>query len=243
MNEKDLELIERYLNNELSEIEKQQAEKRLTTDDDFKKRLEVFREYRQMHSPQSASFRQLLDEVQTEYQHEQRPARKYWLIAASVSAIGLLSAIFFFILEPSAESQVLYAQYFELPADNLSVRGNEEQVLLNEAMAFYNKQLYSEAQQRFQQWLHLHSDSVPVVFYSAVSHMALGEMQQAIAQLSKISDDQTSSSLYSTTANWYLALAHLKLEQWAEARILLEELAGGSTSYASKAQYLLDEFP
>lgn len=242
MNEQDMELIERYLNDELNELEKQQAEQRLITDHDFRQRLEVFREYRQMHSPQAASFRQLLDEVQQEYQHEQRPARKYWLIAASVSVLCLLAAIFYFVLGPSAEPQALYAQYFELPADNLTVRGEaESETRLNEAMSHYNKQQYELAAKELESWLRQHGESAPVLFYAALSHMALEDMPQAIEQLKKITEQPTVAAEYLRPAQWYLALAYLHVGQQEQAEALLEDLRNTSSSYADKATRLLKD--
>ncbi|MFP4095787.1 MAG: tetratricopeptide repeat protein [Cyclobacteriaceae bacterium] len=242
MNEQDMELIERYLNDELNELEKQQAEQRLITDHDFRQRLEIFREYRQMHSPQAASFRQLLDEVQAEYLHEQRPTRKYWLIAASVSVLCILAAVFFFMPGPSAEPQALYAQYFDLPADNLTVRGEEErQAQLNEAMAYYNDQQFEQAIVTFENWQQQNNDSIPVLFYKAMSHMALEEISPAITQLEKITGQPGAAAEYLMPARWYLALAYLKTGNQEKARELLEELSADSGSYAEKADGLLKE--
>lgn len=241
MNEREMEMIERYLNDELSDTEKQQAEQRMATDAGLRQRLEIFREYRQMHSPQAASFRQLLDEVQQEYQQGQRPVRKYWLIAASVSVLCLLAAIFYFAFGPSAEPQGLYAQYFEMPADNLSVRGNDGQALLNEAMAYYNEGQFKQASVAFENWQRQNNDSIPILFYQALSQMALEDMPPAIVQLEKIQQQPNVAAEYYRPAQWYLSLAYLQTGQTEKATSLLEDLKTATGSYAEKADRLLEE--
>jgi tetratricopeptide (TPR) repeat protein len=243
MNERDMELIERYLKGELSVEEKQQAEHRIATDAGFRQRLEIFSEYRQMHDSKLASFRQLLEEVQQEHREEQRPGRKYWLMAASVSVLCLLAAIFYFVQGPAAEPEALYAQYFEVPADNLSIRGDEdEQTVLNEAMSYYNNQQFEQASQDFGQWLRQYGESAPVLFYAAMSHMALEEMPQAIEQLEKITQEPTVAAEYRRPAQWYLALAYLHVGRQDRAKTLLEDLKNTSSSYAGKAARLLEDF-
>lgn len=240
MNQQDMEMIERYLNDELTAEEKLQAEQRMSVDPEFKRRLEVFREYQQMHSEEQVSFRELLQEVEREYLQSKKP-KKFWLIAASVSTICLLAAVYFLFFNPSPQPQALYAQYFSPPADNLTVRGDQGRQLLSEAMTLYNDQQFAEALQRFESWQEQHPDSIPVIFYSAISHMALGDMQPAIAQLEQISWENTESGPYKVAARWYLSLAYLKNEKTAESRKILIDLAEGSSSYAAKAQQLLRE--
>jgi len=237
-----MELIERYLNDELSAEERKQAEQRMSADPEFRRKLEVFREFRQIYSEDSQSFRTLLKEVDEEYRQDRKPKNHYWLIAASVSLIGLLAAAYFLFLSPVSQPEELYAQNFSLPADNLTVRGDEDQQLLNEAMALYNNRQLDEALQRFDAWQAQHGDTIPVVFYSAMSHMGQGEMDSAIEQLKTIMLDRSADASYSAASRWYLALAYLKVDQKEEARSLLHDLAGGSSSYAGKAENLLDQF-
>jgi predicted Zn-dependent protease len=241
MKPQTMELIERYLNDELSAEERKQAEQRMSFDPEFKRKLEVFREFQQMYSEESQSFRTLLKEVDEEYQQDRKPKNSYWLIAASVSLIGLLAAAYFLFLSPAPQPEELYAQNFSLPADNLTVRGDEDQQLLNEAMVLYSDRQFDEALQRFDAWEAQHTDSIPVMFYSAISQMALGEMKPAITQLRAITLDRSANASYSAASHWYLALAYLKAKQVSEARSLLQDLAGVSSSYATKARNLLDQ--
>jgi len=241
MNHQDMDLVERYLNDELTAEEKQQAEERISVDQEFKQRLEVFREYQRMHSSDSLAFRELLEEVEADYRQGRKPQKKYWLIAASVSAICLLGAVYFLFLRPAPQPEALYAQYFSPPTDNLTVRDEGNQQLLNEAMSLYNNQQYAEALVRFEDWQQQHTDSIPVIFYSAMSHMGLGEVEAAIIQLQQISQEGQLPGPYQTASHWYLALAYLKNEQTGKARPLLRELAEGSSSYADKAVQLLDD--
>lgn len=236
-----MELIERYLNDELSAEERKQTEQRMSADPEFKRKLEVFREFRQIYSDDSQSFRALLKEVDEEYRQNRKPKNNYWLIAASVSILALLAAAYFLFLSPAQQPEELYAQHFSLPADNLTVRGDESQQLLNQAMSLYNEQQFEQALQRFDAWQAQHGDTIPVVFYSAMSHMAQGEMESAIAKLRMIIMERTADATYTAASRWYLSLAYINDGQKQKAEDLLKDLAGGSSSYATKARNLLDQ--
>ncbi len=158
-----------------------------------------------------------------------------------MSIIALLAAAYFLFLSPATQPEALYAQNFSLPPDNLTVRGDESQQLLNEAMAQYNDQHFAQALQRFDAWEAQHADSIPVIFYSAISHMALGEMQPAIDKLQMIVLERKADPSYSAASRWYLALAYLRDGEKTKAEELLKALAGGSSSYATKAGNLLKQ--
>lgn len=236
-----MELIERYLNDELSAEERKQTEQRMSADPEFKRRLEVFREYQQIYSQDSQDFRDVLQEVGQAYRQKHKPRKNYWLIAASVSVLALMATAYFLFLSPAAQPDDLYAQHFSLPPDNLTIRGDDNQQLLNEAMALYNDQQFAQALQHFEAWEAQHADSIPVIFYSAISHMAMGEMQPAIEKLQLIMLDRTANNAYTAASRWYLALAYLQDGEKIKAEDLLKDLAGGSSSYAPKAGNLLEQ--
>lgn len=243
MDEKDIELVERYLDDSLNAEERVQVEQRLASDAEFKRRVKMMRELNTMYSSEAEDFRALLERTYQEYEQEKPQTsvvKQYWLVAASVT-ITLLVAAYFLFLSNAADPQQLYAENFSLPPDNLTVRTElPEQELINAAMENYTTGQYQQASKLFDQALEAQPDSIPILFYSAVNHMALEEMEQAVAQLQEVTARANSS--YLMPARWYLALAYLQMNQQAEAERVLIELQSSSSSYADKAEELLEEF-
>lgn len=240
--EKDIELAERYLCGALSKAEYVKVEQRLASDPVFKRRVEMMRELSNMYSGEAEDFRALLEDAHLEYTNQNQPSafKRYWLVAASLSLL-LLAAAYFFFQNGSADPQQLYAEHFSLPPDNLTVRTElPEQELINTAMEQYNDGQHQQASVLFAQALEARPDSVPILFYSAVNLMALGNIEEAVPQLQNVVAKGNSS--YFMPAQWYLALIYLQMNQKAEAERILNELQNASSSYASKAERLLEEF-
>ncbi|MEK6477071.1 tetratricopeptide repeat protein [Catalinimonas sp. 4WD22] len=241
--EKDIELIEQYLGDSLDAEERTLVEQRLASDPEFKRRVEMMRELNDMYSSEAEDFRALLERTYQEYEQEKPQTsfvKQYWLVAASVT-IALLIAAYFLFLSNAADLQQLYAENFSLPPDNLTVRTElPEQELINAAMENYTNGQHQQASVLFAQALEAQPDSIPILFYSAVNHMALEEMEQAVSQLQEVTAQGNSS--YLMPARWYLALVYLQMNQQAEAERVLIELQNSSSSYADKAEELLEEF-
>lgn len=241
--EKDIELIERYLGDSLDAEKRLQVEQRLASEPEFKRRMEMMRELNTMYSSETEDFRALLEHTYQEYAQKEPQTtvfRRYWLVAASVT-ITLLIATYFLLLNNAADPQQLYAENFSLPPDNLTVRAElPEQELINAAMENYTNGQHQQASALFEQALEAQPDSVPLLFYSAVNFMALEETAQAVSQLNNVIAQGNSN--YLMPARWYLALACLQSNQEAEAIEILNELQSSSSSYAPKAEELLEEF-
>ncbi len=244
--EKDLELIEKYLGDQLSEPEKEEIEERLRTDQVFAGRLELIREMKPALLSDVEGFKADLEDIIREKELEgsnqfEVPFQKkrFYLIAASVSIIAVC-LILYKMLSPGQNLQDLYAENFSVPQENISVR-NDEQLSPNtqNAIEAYDQQQYDKALGYFKSMLEENPGNEAAVFYSGICYMMLDQPRRAIAMFDQILSNQ--SSAYYSSAAWYKGLSLLKTNDAGPAKKVFKALsANTASSYAQKAEAILD---
>jgi len=244
MNEKDIDIIENYLAGNLSAEDSKEVEHRLLTDQEFAQRLAIFKALPHLASEASHDFRNELEGIYQEYQQENKASgtvsRRTLLMAASLALLVSVIGLLIWLLPSSLTPQEMYTAHFTVPADNITVR-NEEGIApnLQSAMEAYNKQVYTEAVAKFDNILENEPTNVPVLFYSGVSYLILEESEKAVQNLQKAV--QANDTTYKLTATWYLGLAYLKQNNIAQAREIFSSLKQSGSSYAKKAESILQE--
>ncbi|MGI9543013.1 MAG: tetratricopeptide repeat protein [Cyclobacteriaceae bacterium] len=245
--EPDLELIEKYLAGELSEAEKENTELRLQKDETFAHRLELTKNMKGALLPDVEGFKGDLKEVFEEYDSEKtlegtsNPFFKGpYLIAASVVLLLGVSVIYLLLFQ-SQSPQQLYAANFSVPAENISVRNDSEvNDDLQKALKAYNEANYSEALSYFDKVGSSEPQSEAVIFYSGICYMMLDQPDEAIINLERVLENESSS--YATTAQWYLGLSLLQKEDATGAKKIFEELVlKNGSNYAKKAEIILKQ--
>jgi len=150
--EQDIELIEKYLADQLSPAERTQVEERLQQDAQFASRMELIAQTRQAVDSEVDLFREDLDKAFEEYQATQKPSISFYrsprLIAASILLL-LGVGLGYFLLQSSNDPQELYTAYFQVPQENLTVRDDSSNGQLNMALEAYNQGNYQQALERF----------------------------------------------------------------------------------------------
>ena len=244
MKESDIDIIENYLTGKLSAEKQKEVEDRLLTDREFAQRVEIFKTLPPLVSEESHDFRNELEGIYQEYRKENSSARtisrRTFLMAASLALLISVTGILIWLLPASLTPQEIYATHFTVPADNITVRNDQEIVpALQSAMESYNEQAYTDAVAKFENILQNDPDNAPVLFYSGVSYLILGETDQAVQKLQKVA--QIENTAYGLTSRWYLGLAYLKQDNTAQAREIFSSLQESSSSYATKADTLLQQ--
>jgi tetratricopeptide (TPR) repeat protein len=125
--------------------------------------------------------------------------------------------------------------------DNTSIAKLEEQqkqagpskAAFDKAMEKYNAGKYSEALVFFEQALAAEPLNTEALFYSAISYLGINQPDKAISNLDKVIAQNASA--YTSPATWYKSLAYIKKGDKKNARVLLEQLQKGNSSYKQKA--------
>lgn len=169
------------------------------------------------------------------------PVRNRYRWVAIAAGILLVVSAAWWIWSPAAEHNRLYQQYFTHLENQLTVSlmGDTESNELTEVLRPYNARRYAEAADRIGNYLTSHNEPAALRLYYGISLLESGAVSEAIDQFVEVNNTLVTSN-YTKTADWYLALAYLKLDQIATSKLLLHEIAQSQHPYAAQAQNLLE---
>lgn len=258
--ESDIELIERYLRDELTSEERIDFMTRMKGDPEFAEKTEDYALIIQGIAKQGvATFQREVMTWEEEIQQEesnlprirvseapkkekiithQRNGRGYLSIAAAV-AILIVGLLFVIDYNKDRKLNELFATHFRPYDELLSTRSNETHVTLAEALESYNAENYAEAVSRFDRYLKENPEDHQAWFYFGVSQLAAGKNSDAVTSFNVVIDNKI---IFRDSAEWYKALALIKLNDTSEAKKLLRQIAStDGHDYRDKAEALLRE--
>jgi tetratricopeptide (TPR) repeat protein len=241
ISENELRLIEQYLDEKLDLIQKREVERRIAEDREFALQFEIIRDLPKAVNMETDHLRDDLrsmmqQPIETSRQNipvDARMGRRVSLVRLLVSAAAVIAGVTLAInlFTPTKDAD-LYATYFDIPQENITLRNEGLDPLLAEATRSFSEKNYPSAAESFRQFLMTDPDEIPVLFFYAVSLMALEEYDTAQPVLTEI---QSQESVYRNAAKWYLGLLYLRKEDHEKARTLFEELKNGANNYSEKA--------
>lgn len=213
MNEQDYITFEAFLSGELSGADLEVFENRLNQDPEFKEAFSLYKEttnflehkFSRQESRekfktqvQRASDQHFAKEILKSKKEKRFVPWQYGVAAAIVLLIGFFTQQR--LTDPSYED---YAHYGRV---ELTVRG-EQGALVSAAQEAFNEGEYDQANEAFEQLLHLNSQNTEYQFYKALTDIELGYYEGADSMLKGIAQGK---SAYKNKALWFLALSQLK---------------------------------
>jgi tetratricopeptide (TPR) repeat protein len=235
----DIDLVERYFDNELSEGEFAQVNERLKSDVEFRAIFD--RERALIRSIRASGLTRdlkLLKEVErgisaADKGHLRRIQPWYYVAAAAV-ALFVVAALW---MLPNQETpDELFNDYFTPVRNTFSpaFRGDEA-ATQPEAFRYYDQGDFATAASLFGEMLAQETDP-DVLLLSANANLAVGNTVVAEENLITLIRDFDE---YDTPAKWYLGLCYLKQGNVDKARTVLEELGQREVFYTGQAKELL----
>ncbi|NRB49660.1 MAG: hypothetical protein HRU41_18410 [Saprospiraceae bacterium] len=236
--------IEKYFSDEFSEAERTAFEQELAKDTELaksfaqRKEIEDFLAVRPGREKLKAEIGELGDSFfssSNESTTKVVPLRRrlYWIAGAAAAAILLL------LLVPTwLNSPPTYQQFAEHRPLSLQERGSDQKDLQAIETAF-NTGNYSSAAELLNQYLEEQPDDLQAQIYASIAALELDRAEEALTRLSPIS---TGTSIYRSTAQWYLALVYLKQKNYQESRTALSKIPADNY-WHTKAQDLLKKLP
>lgn len=238
MKEQDIQLMDAYLSEELSENERVDFEHRLNTDAEFRQEFEL---YREGYSYLKARFEKESERQAVEKNIRQIGDRYFqsapeskssriqlwkWGIAASVA---VLIGLFFFVnTQPP-----VFSDYNDYAPINLTVRGQQPQLPIEASDAF-NQRNYKKAVTLLER-LYTETGSAEYELYLAISLTEINDFERADFHFKNL---VSKASPYQNQALWHAALSQLKQENLQRCKALLEQISPTSEEYA-RAQKLI----
>lgn len=238
--ELDYEIIEKYLNGDLSAKELEDFNVKLETDNLFKQEVALYKEInnslknKYQHKEKEENLKQSLDKMGTKYFQKEAqkkkslPFKRYLLRISSIAAIIIIS---FFLLKPQTS---LYDQFAEHANLEIQVKGDNDEILLN-ASKLYNSEKYSEAIPLLEEYLRLNPEDTEIQISLGIALLESNKNEDAIVIFEHVNSQ---NNIFKNKAIWYLALANIKLDHKEESKKYLESIPAESFYY-KKAQKLL----
>lgn len=239
--EYDIDLVERYFDNELSADESALLDERLKSDVDFKAVFE--RERALIRSIRAAGLNrdlQLLKEVERGISATDQGKRRiqpwYYAVAAAV-ALFIVATLWMFPQQDTPDE--LFNDYFTPVSNTFSpaLRGDDLTPSQPDAFRYYDQGDYNTAANMFGEMLVKKADP-DVLLLSANANLAAGNTVVAEENLITLIRDFDD---YDTAAKWYLGLCYLKQGNVDKARTVLEELGRIEVFYTGQAKELLEK--
>ncbi len=249
--EENIDLIERYLDEDLDPAELEKFNQKLEQDQEFRR---LFNEMDRLVegiriSASKTSLEEKLANLEkslpfrkTRQGVEETPVIRLWDRArqykgAMAAAIAMLFVATFVLITQDFKTDPgeLYAKSFVPfpnvgPGDTRSAEKDNQQ----RAYTYYDMGRYEDALKIFTQ---MDMDTADKL-YAANAYMAIGDIAKAIPLLEQVSERGTGLSIH---AKWYLALCNLKEENLASARSLLTDLKNLGGEYHEEATRTLEK--
>ena len=206
LNERQQALIEKYLDNKLSDIQEKDFEVELKNEG-FRKQL-LF-QAQMVDSHRAIEKEKLLKQLESFAQANKKDSKSKLNLGLLIGIIllSLLSYALIYNLKPDNHAKELYAQYFiELPA-NVNQRGgnviNEEDYII--AMQSYIEGDYNKAKQGLEPIAPINNKAK---LYLAICYMHTNNFIKARETLKSLKDSEDINIL--ENAEWYLSLVSVK---------------------------------
>ncbi|GGI55985.1 tetratricopeptide repeat protein [Winogradskyella haliclonae] len=246
MKEENYIAFENYISKSLSDKEVLAFEEKLSSDSEFRKDFETYKELSEFleHSygeaKASKDFETNLKAISNTYfnkqEHQAQPLKKSKRFKISQLAIAATVIVFLGLFIFNRFSAPGYEDYSDYGVISLSVRGNVEDVVIKAQKAF-NEKNYKDAEVYLSEILKTDSDNDEVKLYRAISQIEQDKFEEADTVLKQIFSGK---SAYKNEALWYAALSKLKQEDTKACVALLKGLSE-DTIYYEKAQKLIDK--
>lgn len=259
--------MNRYLNDEMDELERKRFEQKLENDEQLKKELTLEKELRdalnensdytlfsgnqqneelsalktKLRSDEYQELSNTIKSVGKEYLENEeaaKPRKNYYKYISIAAVLVLCFGIYFSQIKTSLDSYYeANVNWSELPS--FTEKGQQEDLFSQGEIAFKASN-YEEAIAKFTQIETTHELYVHSLQYLGASYDLLNKNDEAIATFQKLASIGTTRE--HSKGNWYEALIHLKNNDKEKAIAALEKSAKNTRAFKHKeAKKLIEE--
>lgn len=231
------EIMDAYLQGHLSKEERRVFKERLAQDPEFRNTFEWHQ--KMGNAIQEIEFRQTLDKLQSSALQKKDAKIKSWkpLLSIAASIVFLIGLFWVIHLNQAPSFQKQLAQV-ELEPGLPTLLGTTEQVAFGEGMNAYKLQDYEVANTYWSPLLIANPSNDTLLFYLAQVDLGTGQNKAAQEKLEQIKAQK--ESLFYEKANWYLAIAALRLEDPTTAIEWLKRIVDREEEKREEALELLN---
>jgi tetratricopeptide (TPR) repeat protein len=238
---RDRHILQKYLDNELSEKELARFEQELNASPDLLVDLDLYKEVDEaIADTEVLDFRAQLTDLREETRRSETGRRVFrftrpWHYAAS-AALALLVAIgLATVLGRPLSNNDLFAKYmkpYELVLTNRSADTEATQQWLDRGGNYFLQGEFEKAIECFDEVLFLNAEKVEADFYMGMSYMEIEQHKNASESFIRVIEQN--DNLFIQKAEWFLAGCLLAMDETDRARRQLAMIASSSEHFYSK---------
>lgn len=240
---KKLELIERYLEGEMSVREQAEFENLLRSDPDLKKEYLLRKEiYEAVAEDDIINLRSNLDEIIYQENRYIKLRNPYLLSATAVILLLfiVISKIFLFSDKRVNEKDVFESFYSAYPA-TMSFRSpvdqSEQEKMLYNAFNLYVEGKYNLASEYFFKILKTDDSNTMAKFYLSICEIEKGNFKKSEKYLNDLI--LKNNHIFREQSHWYLALVYFEQNNIDSAKLLLEKIIEENMAQKQDAELIL----
>ncbi len=235
------ELIEKYIDGELSPEERQEVEKLIEQDEQFSQEFQLrLNVNHAIMENDVMKLRENLEEICRNSNQQKGTIirrlyeRKWHLVAASTTILVVIGS---FVLSefntPTPEQ--LFNKHYKFETCIEGERGNSSSMDVNikTALTHYNNSEFTEAIKILKNY----EDNILSKFYLGLSYVETKKYSKAIRCFQYVLDDN--NNLFLEQSRWYKGLCFLKLNKKVEAKFVFEKIIEEKELYKDKAAEIL----
>jgi tetratricopeptide (TPR) repeat protein len=236
-----LDDIEKYLMDEMTNSEREAFEKKIKEDRMLKEKVDHFRSLlKGIESGFNRELKSLLQEEEMRLRNsnnrEKNKTRTLYYAVGLAASIALIIVMVFITKNQPPDNEALFLSYYQ-PYPNVESPVARSDSKKGDAYALYENGNYPEALELFDKLVAENPSDPAPVFYLGICNLELNNTEMAIAFFKSIQTFDLNK--YTRPASWYLALSYFKTDDIQNAVTILENLADGDDTYAKKSQELL----
>jgi hypothetical protein len=164
-----------------------------------------------------------------------------YLIAASLTAVFIMSSLLWMNFPKGTSSEDLYSQYYAAPDVPSGFRGDGSQAAsaVSSGVSAFEQGDYERCASLLSAVKAADKEYLVAAYFAGLSHMELKQFHKAIPALTAVAEGPASN--LRTDARWYLALCYLQMNDKPNAVKWLSGVAGSTSAHSSEASSLLDK--
>ena len=223
---KNLEYIERYFDNELSENEKEAFNLKIQTDESFAKEVAFYLKSKELAKiEQKNRFSALNQDLR-----QKKSSKNIFLMGGSFAAAASIIIAFFLLFQSDDFSSQQYASnYVKDNLASISTQMSSDKSSLSEGVELYNQHKYQEALLVFQKT----TPTPQTTEYQGLCYLQLKEYDKALSQFQELSGNK---DLLQNKGDFYQAITLMQKGEEVKAKSLLTKIANNTENVFGKAE-------
>jgi tetratricopeptide (TPR) repeat protein len=236
--ENKFEIIERYINDELTKSELKVFEDQISNNPELEKEIRLHKEIDNfLYDKETNELREQLQAIHKKTVKKQNSEivfqRKRRIFAAAAVLLFLIGfgGIILLVTKPLTKKEIYkkYSQAYDISMINRS----DSTGILEEAMSKYQMKEYEQALKLFDKAIEKEVDiSSWVNLCIGISYTETDNCEKAVFYFNKIIESM--DPLYTQQAQWYLGLSYLKANKTAKAEEIFKKISADKTHYKNE---------